>query len=147
MKKIILGTISLLVLGILSYYSGFLYTERQYEEKKPIPVKQIEEPQDIQDITNTQDDTETIEKPLHETSVPPYPAVEEYPTQKVIDVQYYLVEEFGYVNIYLQDKKTVYEFTDIKIGDLPHELQDEICTGKGVANEQELYDFLENYSS
>lgn len=58
-----------------------------------------------------------------------------------------LVEEFGYVNIYLGDRETVYEFTDIPITSLPEALQNEICTGKGLKGEQELYDFLENYSS
>ena len=67
--------------------------------------------------------------------------------QAETEYTYYLIEEFGYVNIYNADQETIYEYTEISIGDLPEELQQEICTGKGVVTEQELYDFLENYSS
>ncbi len=61
--------------------------------------------------------------------------------------QYYLVEEQGRVNIYLSDRETVYEYTDITMDMLPEELQQEITAGKGLSGERELYDFLENYSS
>ena len=86
-------------------------------------------------------EAEASEDPLLETSLPPDSV------QAETEYTYYLIEEFGYVNIYNADQETIYEYTEISIGDLPEELQQEICTGKGVVNEQELYDFLENYSS
>ena len=61
--------------------------------------------------------------------------------------QYYLVEEQGYINIYLSDRETIYEYTNITMDMLPEELRQEIMAGKGLSNEGELYDFLENYSS
>ena len=93
--------------------------------------------------------TEETGDPLLETALPPG-AVEAdiFPAgQEETEYSYYLVEEFGYVNIYKADQETIYEYTEISIGDLPQELQEEICTGKGVLSEQQLYDFLENYSS
>ena len=51
------------------------------------------------------------------------------------------------VNIYREDGTTLYETTDIPVSLLPEALRQEISAGKGVATEQELYDFLENYSS
>ena len=63
------------------------------------------------------------------------------------DPIYYMMEESGVVNVYLNDKKTIYEFTEIKIKDLPYHLQEEIKNGKEIYSERELYDFLENYSS
>ena len=43
--------------------------------------------------------------------------------------------------------ETIYEYTEIHIRDLPQELQEEICLGKWLYSEEELFDFLENYSS
>lgn len=60
---------------------------------------------------------------------------------------YYLMEVNGYIVVYLSDKKTPYEYTDIKYDDLPAELQDEIRNGKYVEDAKSLYGFLENYSS
>ncbi len=60
---------------------------------------------------------------------------------------YYLMEVNGYVVVYLSDKKTPYEYTDIKCDGLPSEMQEEIRTGKYMEDAKELYGFLENYSS
>ena len=49
--------------------------------------------------------------------------------------------------MYLSDKETVYEFTEIPVNDLPEEIQQEIATGKYIPTVKELYAFLENYSS
>lgn len=100
--------------------------------------------------TKGQPDTlEVTEDPLLETALPPGAVEADILSggQEEVEYSYYLVEEFGYVNIYNADQETIYEYTEISIGDLPQELQEEICTGKGVLSEQELYDFLENYSS
>ena len=60
---------------------------------------------------------------------------------------YYLMEVNGYVVVYLSDKKTPYEYTDIKCDGLPSEMQEEIRNGKYMVDAKELYGFLENYSS
>ena len=65
----------------------------------------------------------------------------------VEDDGYYLAEKNGYVVVYLSDKKTVYEYTNILFRDLPEDLQAEIETGKPIENTELLYGFLENYSS
>ena len=46
-----------------------------------------------------------------------------------------------------EDKKTIHTNTDILLEDLSEELQSEIIRGKYIENEQELYNFLESYSS
>lgn len=63
------------------------------------------------------------------------------------DYCYYLMEKNGYVVVYLEDKETVYEYTSIEIVDLPITLQNEVKNGKYIENIEELYGFLENYSS
>ncbi len=60
---------------------------------------------------------------------------------------YYLMERNGYVVVYLKDKKTAYEYTDILFSELPETIQKEIKNGKYIENTQALYGFLENYSS
>ncbi|MBR4999103.1 MAG: hypothetical protein IKY10_04400 [Clostridia bacterium] len=47
----------------------------------------------------------------------------------------------------MSDRETVYEYTDILVSELPYVLQNEIKNGKYIENMQELYGFLENYSS
>jgi len=60
---------------------------------------------------------------------------------------YYLLEKNGYVVVVEADKKTPFEYTDILLEDLPDLLQKEIRNGKYVDTKEELYGFLENYSS
>ena len=60
---------------------------------------------------------------------------------------YYLRELHGFVAVYLSDKETVYEFTEIPVSDLPEEVRQEVAEGKYISDMKELYAFLENYSS
>ena len=60
---------------------------------------------------------------------------------------FFLCELQGYVAVYTGDRRTLYEFTEIPVNDLPGELQHEIAAGKYISSEDELYGFLENYSS
>ena len=63
------------------------------------------------------------------------------------DEGYYLCEMQGFVVVYLSDRQTIYEMTEIPLSDLPEEVQQEIADGKYIATRDELYGFLENYSS
>ena len=49
--------------------------------------------------------------------------------------------------VFYSDQKTVFEYTDIDLNDLPVEQKCEVISGKEVKDEKALYDFLENYSS
>ena len=60
---------------------------------------------------------------------------------------YYLYEVNGYIVVFLSDKKTPYEYTNILFDNLPEILQIEIKNGKYIKNPEELYGFLENYTS
>lgn len=61
--------------------------------------------------------------------------------------KYYLIAENDYVTVYYIDKSTVYEYTNIVVGELPDDLKTEIRNGKYISTLDELYSFLENYSS
>lgn len=60
---------------------------------------------------------------------------------------YYLMESNGFVVVYLSDKSTVYEYTSIEVAELPVTLQNEVKNGKYIETMEEVYSFLENYSS
>ena len=60
---------------------------------------------------------------------------------------FYLQELHGFIVVYLDDRKTIYEFTEIQTSDLPQEVRQEIVSGKRIETVEELYAFLENYSS
>lgn len=60
---------------------------------------------------------------------------------------FYLAAYDNKVWVYLEDKQTVYIETDIRVDLLPEELQQKIMQMMWVENQEELYNFLENYSS
>jgi len=60
---------------------------------------------------------------------------------------FYLEPLNGYVVVYLEDKNTIFEYTDIRVSELPDEIQREIEQGKRIIGLEKLYGFLENYSS
>lgn len=60
---------------------------------------------------------------------------------------YVLLSEDGFVAVYQADRKTLYATTGILIENLPGNLQQEIEEGKTIESEEQLYNFLENYSS
>lgn len=60
---------------------------------------------------------------------------------------FYLMVADHFIVVYEEDRSTLYMNTDILLDFLPDSLQREIMEGKYVANEEELYLFLESYSS
>ena len=61
--------------------------------------------------------------------------------------QFVLVNNNDYVTVYRLPENVVYEYTDVIMDVLPFELQEEIRDGKFLKTEEELYNFLENYTS
>lgn len=61
--------------------------------------------------------------------------------------QFYLMVKDHYIVIFYSDKKTVYMNTGILLENLPDELQMKIIQGYEMKGEQELYNFLESYTS
>lgn len=60
---------------------------------------------------------------------------------------FYLMDLNGFVAVYKSDKKTIYEYTNIVVEDLPEDVRQEIQNGKEIRTVEKLYGFLENYSS
>ena len=67
---------------------------------------------------------------------------------KVVEPEWFvLLEEDGFVAVYEADRKTRYSTTGILLDELPEELRQEIQQGKVIESEEQLYNFLESYSS
>ena len=138
-KRILAGVAGVLVLMGLAYYSGSLQSERALEQEKAQLLAQIE----------------SLELSLREQAAAPREAVRAEtealtPAEDAKEPEsaaFYLKEQDGYVTIYRGDRETLYETTDISLSLLPEALAEEIRAGKALSGEQELYDFLENYSS
>lgn len=61
--------------------------------------------------------------------------------------KYFLAEQEGKVVIYHSDKKTLCYETSIRVDHLPQEMKQAVKEGIAVETEEQLYEFLENYSS
>ena len=60
---------------------------------------------------------------------------------------FYIVIYDNRVLVMLEDKKTVFQETEIDLSELPEEVQQDILHGLFIPNQESLYDFLENYTS
>ena len=60
---------------------------------------------------------------------------------------YYLKAVEGYVTVFESDKKTVYDYTTIRVEDLPEHIQEKLVNGIKLTSLGQVYGFLENYSS
>lgn len=63
------------------------------------------------------------------------------------EVKYWGYIENGYVSIYLDDNETIYDYTDISANILPNNLRNQFENGKKFYGIEELYEFLETYST
>ena len=60
---------------------------------------------------------------------------------------YYLKELNGFVAVYLKDQKTIYEYTTIRVDNLPENVALQMKVGMVIDTTESLYSFLEGYSS
>ena len=146
-KRFLAAMAGIAFLMTLAYYSGSLRSERAMEQEKDRLLAQIE----------------SLELLTKEQAAAPGDSVQAYTaaswgektqmkpegtgSEESAEFRFFIKEADGLVNIYREDGTTLYETTDIPVSLLPEALRREIRAGKGVATEQELYDFLENYSS
>ena len=67
--------------------------------------------------------------------------------KEYVTYYFYLKNDEGSVCVYDVKTQTLYMDTGIKAKSLPTEIQHELESGIFFATEEELFDFLENYSS
>ena len=146
-KRLLAAMAGIAFLMTLAYYSGSLRSERAMEQEKERLLAQIES---LELLTKEQVaapgdrvQADTAASGGRKTQV----KMEETGSEEPAKFRFFIKEADGLVNIYREDGTTLYETTDIPVSLLPEALRQEISAGKGVTTEQELYDFLENYSS
>ena len=61
--------------------------------------------------------------------------------------QFYLEVEMGRIVVYQTADDSLYAYTEVKFDTLPENLQREVLSGKYIGTVEELYHFLESYSS
>lgn len=123
----ILGT----VFGITGYFAGYRYVTGKFPEEITVMPESVTEPETDQGQGAEEPDTE--------------PVAESALIQK--SYEYVIVAEDGYLSVYRADQKTKYMDTDISVKELNDDIKEEIRHGKKIENAEELYGFLENYSS
>ncbi len=124
------GVLAALALGaVAGFFAGTQKRWQAYEERIALLKEQNEEFRAQQ----------AEEGPAREEAAESIQMVEPY--------AYVLLAEDGYVTVYLADRETYFSATGIPLERLPEELQREIAEGKFIKGEEELYSFLENYSS
>ena len=123
----ILGT----VFGITGYFAGYRYVTGEFPEEITVMPETATEPETDQDRGAEEPDTE--------------PVAESALIQK--SYEYVIVAEDGYLSVYRADQKTKYMDTDISVKELNDDIKEEIRHGNKFENAEELYGFLENYSS
>lgn len=68
-------------------------------------------------------------------------------SQEYISCPYYIKEEYGRLVVYESKNQEIYMETSIETYTLPTEIKEKLETGIFFQTEEELYDFLESYSS
>ncbi|MXP76033.1 hypothetical protein GN277_11735 [Lachnospiraceae bacterium WCA-9-b2] len=134
-NKLGIGFFGVMIVALMLVTGAYQLSYQRAKENMEVKLKVAKE-------------TQTEGSPGEETkAATPDPATVAADGQALKEDCYYLMEVNGYVVVYLSDKKTPYEYTDIKYDDLPAELRDEIRNGKYMEDAKSLYGFLENYSS
>ena len=98
-------------------------------EKRDNPTEQIEE-QQIQEI-----EREKMVSPSVETN------------KELTYFKYMIYQDGERLTVYESDSTTIYMQTDIMVEQLPEDVREQLDLGIGIQTEEELYDFLESYSS
>lgn len=75
------------------------------------------------------------------------PTAEETGVDSSDHYEFLLVDHNDYVAVYQLPEREIYEYTDVIMEVLPEDVQKEVQHGKYIRNEEELYNFLENYTS
>ena len=121
-SRYMIGFVAAFVLFVLFLSAGYQITYDRVMDRQALKQEEISDAQSIAAEGDAVNDTEDGEG-------------------------YYLCELQGFVVVYLEDRKTIYEFTEIPLTDLPEEVQQEVAEGKYMKDRGDLYAFLENYSS
>lgn len=125
------------VLTICAFWAGFYFGNNQPETEKLITENTVDLYSD-QKTDITQDNMTNAKEKAEDT----VESMNSMPSET-----YYLKINGDYLAVYKGTSSTVYFETDLKPEDLPETLQKKLTSGLEFDSLEELYSFLENYSS
>lgn len=130
--------ISLFFIGsVFVIFLCYFIIKSNYKENEE---KYVEVPRDGLIDTAEYEPPETFNTEV--TSEEPYIEFEE-----VTDFAYYMTCVDGYVTVLYPDLNTIFFETGIYIDDLPYEIRESIVEGRIMNSVEEIYNFLESYTS
>ncbi len=131
-RSLLVGIILTAALGFcIGFWLGTAKNWEAYEQRIALLEQNIERLLNKQRLAEAEKDKENAAESLN--VIEPYAFV--------------LLAEDGFVAVYQADRETLYATTGILVDNLPDNLQQEIQEGKIIDSEEQLYSFLENYSS
>ena len=137
MKRIGIYFFCVVALGCVT--SSILY--RRSEEANEIRLEKSASEMMEEDYHEKESDSEQISDSCDQSE-----AIE-VSDQRSLDERFLIKEEDGYLVIYDRVSMKRYDETTIQLYDLPIRLQELVADGLYFVDEEELYAFLENYSS
>ena len=82
--------------------------------------------------------------PVWQTPLPAFMPTEKYRPKKET---FYLIYSEDRLCIYRGDDKIFYDYADVAVNLMPVEIREQLKYGLYITGEQELYEFLQTYSS
>lgn len=99
------------------------------------------------ELAPEQEEKDGLERMVLESFSPDAVTLVKYYGEPKEEEGYFIGVKDNVVIVYLADRTEVYEYTNIELWSLPAEVQSNLVEGIYVKNEQELFDFLQTYSS
>lgn len=131
MKKYSICLLLFLAVSVACLSAGYMITRNKIEQEKQV-VETTMETETIQEIS-------IAESPAQEAVNP-----EAMHQEKE---QYYLVEEAGFLLVFLKDKSTICLYTHVPIADFPMEEQEKLMEGIWFSSMLDIFNYLESYTS
>ncbi len=148
MKQTRIIRISFLIAAIFivaAFWAGFYFGENSTQPDNILAATEGSE--NISSNRNT-DRTSDVTKPAETAQTKEQEPEETVESMKdVEEEQYYLKLADDYLAVYHSDTDQIYFETGLKLSDLPEDLREKAKTGITFSSMEELYSFLENYSS
>lgn len=131
--------VAVLMIAILIVIFGALFLIGDYRKKNPEEYDQVTQRVVDYGVTVNEDSASHQGTPdLQQEQVTQVTASGE---------MYYLILKENKVSIYRADGEIFYDFADVRLETMPVEIQEQLKLGLYIRGEDELYDFLQTYSS
>ena len=144
MKQTSIIRISFLIcaaLAVIAFWSGFYFGENSGKPQQQIMTASDKD-------FSASDAADNTDAQLSASQESPYTDEQTVESMQGLEAEKYYIKPAGeYLAVYHTDTDTMYFETDLKLSDLPEDVQTEAESGISFSSLEDLYSFLENYSS